>query len=144
MERVIVKSELIIDLKTIRKALDLSQSEMAGLIGVSERTIQSCEQGWRNPGQAVEKSALLLMMARRHGADLAKHRCWDSINCTDEERANCLVHQSHLGHVCWLLSGNLCRSRNLRTWDDKKQACFECTFFQELLPDGVPLLTPDA
>jgi DNA-binding XRE family transcriptional regulator len=141
---VIVSSELIIDLKAIRKALDLSQSEMAGLIGVSERTIQSCEQGWRNPGQAVEKSALLLMMARRHGADLEKHRCWESINCTDEERANCLVHQSQLGHVCWLLSGNLCRSRNLRTWDDKKQACFECTFFQELLPDGVPLLTPDA
>ncbi|MFC1529668.1 helix-turn-helix domain-containing protein [Gemmatimonadota bacterium] len=138
-----MNSELIINLKAIRKSLTLSQSELAGLIGVSERTIQSCEQGWRNPGQAVEKSALLLLMARRHGADLEKYRCWDSINCTDEERANCLVHQSHQGHVCWLLSGNLCRGHHLRTWDDKKEACFECPFFLELLPEGVPLLTPD-
>ena len=40
------------------------------------------------------------------------------------------------------LSGNLCRGREVKTWDDKKEHCFECPFFLELLPGGVPLLTP--
>jgi DNA-binding XRE family transcriptional regulator len=144
MERVTVSSEIYIDLRAIRQELDLSQAELAALIGVSERTIQSCEQGWRNPGQAVEKAALLLLLARRHGSRFEEHRCWESINCDDEERSSCLVHQSHQGHVCWLLSGNFCRGRLLRTWDDKKEACFSCPFFLELLPEGVPLLKPEA
>ncbi|MFC1499662.1 helix-turn-helix domain-containing protein [Candidatus Zixiibacteriota bacterium] len=133
-----------INLKAIRKELDLSQTELASLIGVSERTIQSCEQGWRNPGQAVEKAAVLLLLARRHGPVLDEHQCWVSINCSDEERSNCLVYQSHQGHLCWLLSGNLCRGRSLKTWRDKKENCFECPFFSELLPGGVPMLTTDA
>lgn len=135
---------IIIDLKAIRKELDLSQAKLATLIGVSERTVQSCEQGWRNPGQAVEKAAILLLMARHNGAEMEKHRCWETIKCSDEERLNCLVHQSHQGHVCWLLSGNQCRGRDLKSWVDKKKACFECLFFLELLPDGVPILTPVA
>ncbi len=139
-----MNSGTFIDLKAIRKKLDLSQTELATLIGVSERTVQSCEQGWRNPGQAVEKAAILLLVAKWHGAEMEKHRCWESIDCTDEERSNCLVFQSHQGHVCWLLSGNQCRGRDLKTWVDKKEACFDCPFFLELLPDGVPILTPDA
>lgn len=135
---------LYIDLKAIRTELDLSQSEFAILLGVSTRTVQSCEQGWRHPGQAVEKAALLLLLARRYGSDLENHHCWDSIDCSKEERANCLVHHSHQGHVCWLLSGNVCQGRNMKTWQDKKEHCFECSFFRELLPEGVPLLTSDA
>jgi len=139
-----VSRAIIIDLKAIRKELDLSQAKLATLIGVSERTVQSCEQGWRNPGQAVEKAAILLLVARQNGAEMEKHRCWETIKCNDEERLNCLVYQSHQGHVCWLLSGNQCRGRDLKTWGDKKEACFECPFFLELLPDGVPVLTPVA
>ncbi|MFC1559343.1 helix-turn-helix domain-containing protein [Gemmatimonadota bacterium] len=133
-----------VDLKAIRRELDLSQAELASLIGVSERTVQSCEQGWRNPGQSVEKAVVLLLLARRHGAAMEEHQCWTSIKCSEEEQLNCLVHQSHQGHLCWLLSGNLCRGLNLKTWEDKKENCFECLFFLELLPAGVPMLTPDA
>lgn len=38
-----------VDVKTIRKKLSVSQSELALLIGVSKRTIQNWEQGRRNP-----------------------------------------------------------------------------------------------
>ena len=49
--------------KDIRQRLNLSQKEFANLMGVSARTIQSWEQGRRNPrGPAVA----LLRIAERH------------------------------------------------------------------------------
>ena len=49
--------------KTIRKKLNLSQSDFASLMGVSPRTIQDWEQGRRNP-QGPAKS--LLRIAEQH------------------------------------------------------------------------------
>ena len=138
-----MNGECFIDLKAIRKELELSQTAFAALLGVSDRTVQSCEQGWRHPGQAVEKAALLLLLAQRRGAEWKTNRCWESIDCGDEERSNCLVHQTLQGHLCWLLSGNICRGRELKTWVDKTEHCFDCPFFRELFPGGAPLLTPD-
>ena len=50
-----MSSETFLDLKAIRTELGLSQAALAALLGVSERTVQSCEQGWRHPGHAVER-----------------------------------------------------------------------------------------
>jgi DNA-binding XRE family transcriptional regulator len=130
--------ETHIDLKTIRTELRLSQTELADLIGVSQRTVQSCEQGWRRPSPAVEKAVLLLLLAKRHGADFSKNHCWDTVGCRDEERAACLVYQSRQGHLCWLLSGHICQGKRLRTWKDKKDLCLKCDFFQTLIPGGPP------
>ena len=127
-----------IDLKEVRRELGLSQSELADLIGVSRRTVQSCEQGWRSPGPAVEKAAILLLMANRQGADFGRKVCWDAVGCSSAERKNCHVYRSRQGHLCWLLSGNICQGRRLRTWADKKEFCLQCRFFNELLPRGVP------
>ena len=43
-----------------------------------------------------------------------------------------------MGHLCWLLSGNVCQGKRLRAWKDKKAMCMQCDFFQKLLPDGLP------
>ena len=125
-----------LDLKAVRKRMGLSQSEFADLIGVSLRTVQSCEQGWRNPSPSVEKAALLLLMAERHGVDFSGHTCWDSVQCSMGEREACLVYQTRQGHLCWLLSGHICKGIRLHSWDDKKRLCAECDFFRELLPGG--------
>ncbi len=127
-----------LDLKGIRLELGLSQSELADLLGVSQRTVQSCEQGWRRPSAAVEKAAILLLLARRHGPDFGMNVCWDTIDCSTDDRKECLVYQSRQGHLCWLLSGNICQGRRLRSWEDKKATCMQCTFFQKLLPEGFP------
>jgi DNA-binding XRE family transcriptional regulator len=127
-----------IDLKIIRTELKLSQVELADLIGVSQRTVQSCEQGWRRPSPAVEKAVLLLLLAKRHGPDFSANICWDAMDCSDDERSACLVYQSRQGHLCWLLSGNVCQGKRLRTWKDKKAMCMQCDFFQKLIPDGPP------
>ena len=126
-----------LDLKVVRQELGLSQAEFADMIGVSVRTVQACEQGWRNPSGAVEKAALLLLLSRRHGPEFSEYRCWEEINCSDDERKACLVFQTRQGHLCWLLSGNVCQGKRLRDWKDKKATCKECSFFQKLLPDGL-------
>jgi len=127
-----------IDLRAVRRELGLSQAGLADLIGVSLRAIQSCEQGWRKPGQALEKAVVLLLLASRKGSELGNELCWDSIDCSEVERKNCLVYQSQQGHLCWLLSGNICKGRRLRTWQDKKDVCLQCPFFRDLLPEGIP------
>ena len=127
-----------LSLKAIRRRIGLSQSEFADLLGVSLRTVQSCEQGWRNPSPPVERAALLLLMAHRHGADLTGHRCWDTLGCSEVEREGCLVYRTRQGHLCWWLSGHICKGIRLRSWEDKKRLCGDCDFFRELLPEGFP------
>jgi DNA-binding XRE family transcriptional regulator len=127
-----------LDLKAIRKELGLSQTQFADLIGVSQRTVQSCEQGWRKPSPAFERAVLLLLLANRHGPGFGANICWDEMECPDEERKACLVYQSRQGHLCWLLTGNVCQGKRLRTWKDKKATCMKCDFFRTLIPEGLP------
>jgi DNA-binding transcriptional regulator YiaG len=127
-----------IDLKALRKRIGLGQTEFSEMLGVSLRTVQSCEQGRRNPGPAVEKAALLLLMVHNHGSHVGDHICWETVNCSERERESCLVYQSKQGHLCWLLSGHVCKGIHLHSWEDKKKLCSTCDFFKELFPDGVP------
>lgn len=127
-----------VDMKVLREMVGLSQSEFADVLGVSLRTVQSCEQGWRNPSPAVEKAALLLLMIHNHGSRVGQHTCWETLECPEQERESCLVHRSQQGHLCWLLSGHVCMGIRLHTWEDKKKLCSECRFFKELFPGGVP------
>ncbi len=127
-----------VDLKAVRNEIGLGQSEFAGMIGFSPRTVQSCEQGWRNPSPAVEKAALLILMAHRHGAEFSEHSCWESVQCSERERKGCLVFKTRQGHLCWWLSGHMCKGIRLSSWEDKKKLCAECVHFHVLLPEGFP------
>ena len=121
------------DLRGMREELGLSQTELADLLGVSARTIQSCEQGWRKLSPALERMALLLLVASRRGRDLDTQVCWKVVKCAPEVRDNCWPYRSGQGHLCWLLTGNMCRGRHVRSWAEKKQLCVECPFWQQLL-----------
>jgi putative transcriptional regulator len=48
------REEARLDVKNIREALDLSQSEFADLLKVSKRTLQNWEQGNRRPTGPAE------------------------------------------------------------------------------------------
>lgn len=103
------------------------------MLGVSPRTVQSCEQGWRKPSPALERAVLLLRISHQQGRKLAKMACWHAAECTAGQRGSCFVYRSRQGHLCWLLSGNSCQGRSVRTWADKKALCGSCDFFQELV-----------
>ena len=126
----------LLRVRRVRAELGLSQTQLADLIGVSPRTIQSCEQGWRRPTAALERSLLLLLLASRNGPDFGQRVCWESRRCPPGACEQCLVHRSRQGHLCWLLSGNVCGGKRLRSWADKRAQCGECAFMHELVRGG--------
>jgi len=127
------------DIKAIREELGISQSTLASYLGVSVRTVQSCEQGWRCPSEVVKKSLLLLLITHRRRAELTVLHCWDYIQCMDEQRERCFIYQSRQGHLCWFLLGNQCMRQPNKGWRAKKEMCRCCTFFQTLIrPAGAP------
>ncbi len=81
-----------------------------------------------SPGKVIEERALgdavgfhvvvcevqQPLLAGRHGADFGMNVCWNALDCSDDEREGCLVYQSRQGHLCWLLSGNVCQGKRLR------------------------------
>ena len=123
----------LLSLKAARRVMALSQTQLATLLGVSPRTVQSCEQGWRKPSPALEKSLLLLRIGHERGAELCSTRCWETKNCTENERSACLTYRTRQGHLCWLMSGNACSGKRVRSWDEKKQVCTSCPQFHLLL-----------
>ena len=125
------------NIKAIRKELHLSQSELANILGVSPRTIQSCEQGWRSLGGALEKCLLFVLVVERHGQHLADMHCWEVMQCSPSQRKDCLTYRSQQGGLCWFLTGNRCNQQVMGGWTEKKEVCRHCKFFQQLLPDSV-------
>lgn len=123
-----------LDLRSIREHLGLTQSEFATLLGFSVRAIQSCEQGWRKPSPALEKSALLLYIARQQGSTFGQLPCWEVVKCDPGNRDRCLAYGTRQGHLCWFLTGNMsCAVKPLRSWEEKKQWCSRCSFFRRML-----------
>lgn len=122
-----------VDLKYIRERLGLSQAEFARLLGFSPRTIQSCEQGWRNPSDALCRMANLLLIAEEQGTEFGKIRCWEETGCPPEVRDECIAYRSRQGHLCWFLTGTLCGGKRLRDWTEKQAVCRECKVYRKLI-----------
>ena len=117
----------------IRAEMGLSQSELAGLAGISTRAIQSYEQEWRQPSELVERMLLLLLMAHRHGARLSRFRCWEQKECSPNVREKCIAYVTRQGHLCWFLTGTMCEGQRQESWSDKLRLCLDCSFMQGLL-----------
>ncbi len=132
-----------LDIKAIREELQFSQSEFADLLGVSPRTIQSCEQGWRKPSTSLERTAILLLMARRNGRSFSNNICWKETDCPPERRESCMTYLSGQEHLCWLMGGTLCKGLRLKNWHDKLSFCLDCDFFNKLLCGPLPVLPDD-
>jgi DNA-binding XRE family transcriptional regulator len=123
-------------LKWIRQELGLSQKAFAELLGCSPRTIQSCEQGWRQPSPAMERLALLIFVSLKQGCELAAHKCWEFTGCPEPQRAKCLTHQYGLGHLCWFLTTTMCTRLAGGEWEDKRDICLRCGFLKGLMGEA--------
>jgi DNA-binding XRE family transcriptional regulator len=135
-----------LDIKAVRQELGLSQTELANLVGFSVRAVQSCEQGWRKPSPALEKSIILLLASHRNKGVFPDVRCWDRTNCSRERCESCITYRTGQGHLCWFLHGTLCTEPRQQDWDSKRSVCLKCAFFHDLLapPDGAPGDPPSA
>jgi len=119
--------------REMRSELGLSQSELAGLVGIGIRAIQSYEQEWRKPSEMVERMLLLLLIAHRNGAQLSRIRCWEQKECSPGVRDLCIAYVTRQGHLCWFLTGTMCNGQRQKSWSDKLRLCLDCGFMQDLL-----------
>ena len=115
----------------IRSVLGRSQGQLASLLCVSPKAIQSFEQGWRNISPHIEREMLLLLSLKR-SADRIIQPCWDIKNCPSEWRNNCAVWELQARYFCWFLNGTFCQGRIHKTWTEKIQLCKECEVYQSM------------
>ncbi len=117
----------------IRANLGKTQNQMAQLLGVSSKAVQSFEQGWRNIPVYVERQMLfLLTMKRSHNR--VNRPCWVIRNCPLEMRRNCPAWEFQSGHLCWFINGTICQGEVQESWQKKMKMCRQCEVFNTILP----------
>ncbi len=115
----------------IRGRLGKSQREMAQLLAVSLKAVQSFEQGWRNIPTHAQRQALFLL-AMKESKDGGKP-CWEIQACPIELKEKCPAWEFQSGHLCWFISGTICKGEVQANWDSKMKICRECKVFHSML-----------
>ena len=117
----------------IRAELGKTQSQMAGILCVSHKAVQSFEQGSRNIPGHVERVVLFLLAIKNPSIKLNLH-CWKIIKCSEERRGNCPAWELQVGHWCWFVNGTLCEGHQKKDWQEKIKICRQCDVFQSAFP----------
>jgi DNA-binding XRE family transcriptional regulator len=116
----------------IRHRLEKTQTEMAQLLGVSSKAIQSFEQGWRNIPVHVERQALFLV-ARQTSKKRGKRPCWVVLHCPMKTRRNCPAWEFQSGELCWFINGTICQGSVQESWPSKMKICRRCKVLRPVL-----------
>ncbi len=117
----------------IRRHLDKTQNQMAQILGVSSKAVQSFEQGWRNIPVHIERQ-LLLILALKHRASKKGKPCWLMRPCPSDKRQDCPAWQFDAGHLCWFINGTICEGLPQGSWKKKIKICKKCEVYQSILP----------
>ncbi len=117
----------------IRRYLGKSQSQLARLLCVSPKTIQSFEHGLRQIPTYIERQTLVLLSLKR-SVDATAKPCWEIKNCPSEWRDNCIVWEYKARYFCWFLNGTFCQGECQSTWHKKIEICHQCEVFQAMIP----------
>jgi len=121
------------EFSTVRRALGKTQSELARLLCVSLKAVQSFEQGWRNVPVSTERQ-LLFLLALKMSAEGDARRCWEIKNCLVERKENCPAWEFKAGNFCWFINGTLCHGKTQESWEHKIQLCRQCEVFRSIFP----------
>ena len=121
------------EFSTARQYLGKTQTQMAQLLGVSLKAIQSFEQGWRDIPVHVERQVLFLLVQKK--SPRKKNRpCWVIRKCPVEIRQNCPAWEFQVGHLCWFINGTICQGQVQERWEKKMKICRQCKVFRNTLP----------
>ena len=120
----------------IRRHLGKTQNQMAQILGVSPKAIQSFEQGWRNIPMHIERQVLLIL-ALKYRASKRSKPCWLTRKCPVERRRDCPAWQFDAGHLCWFINGTICEGLPQGSWKKKMKLCQECEVYGSILQLGV-------
>jgi len=117
----------------IRLYLGKTQGQMAQLMGVSLKAIQSFEQGWRKIPVHIERQALFLLAMKKLPPKKAKP-CWETQKCPVETKRTCPAWEFRAGHLCWFINGTICNGEIQESWRKKMKICQQCVVFQAMFP----------
>ena len=124
-------SDRAMTVKRIRKILGRTQAELAHALGISEKAVQSYEQGWRDvPVRVVIQLLLLLALYRNQGKDDVP--CWEIRKCTSAQREQCASYTVGRGQFCWFIGSKECRPVDEQD-ADALLPCLSCPVVQRLL-----------
>jgi DNA-binding XRE family transcriptional regulator len=116
-----------------RRSLAKSQTQLARLLGVSPKAVQSFEQGWRPIPVHVERQLIFLLSLKRVPTRTLKP-CWEQKACGQDTREKCVVWEFRAGNLCWFINGTNCEGRSQESWQEKMQVCRQCEVFRSLVP----------
>ncbi len=126
----------------IRQYLGKSQSQLARLLCVSSKAVQSFEQGWRNIPVSAQRQLLFLLSLKR-SLDQNNKTCWEIRNCPAEWRDNCTAWEFKAGLFCWFINGTFCQGECQENWAEKIIVCQQCEVFQSLIPQLIAIKQPN-
>jgi DNA-binding XRE family transcriptional regulator len=115
----------------IRHRLGKTQQQMAHLLGVSLKAIQSFEQGWRNIPVHIERQVLFLLALKKSPRE-KNVPCWVIRKCPDETRKNCPAWEFKVGNLCWFINGTICEGQKQASWEKKMKICRPCKVFHAM------------
>ena len=121
------------DFARIRHFLGKTQLDLARLLCVSPKAVQSYEQGWRQIPASAERQ-LLVVLSLKRAAEASNHPCWEIKECPSESRDKCVVWEYRARHFCWLVTGTYCQGVAQSKWDRKIELCRQCEVFQSAFP----------
>jgi len=116
----------------LRKRLEKTQRQLARLLGVSVKAIQSYEQGWRDIPDHVAKQLLLLAVNGGPGGNPGQD-CWEAVDCPPEMREACPAWEFQQGNLCWFFNGTACEAQPGESWQEKLQRCRQCHILRDVL-----------
>lgn len=125
------------DFKKIRNILKKTQKEMAVLLGVSKKAVESYEQGLRNIPSNSERLLYFLLFKLNMNKFGKKELCWQKKKCMPDIRKNCVAWLAREGFFCWFITGRVCEASKL-LGDGCCDSCFDCDFFKEQLSKVCP------
>jgi transcriptional regulator with XRE-family HTH domain len=120
------------DFKRIRKLLKKTQKEMAELLSVSKKAIESYEQGLRNIPPNIQRIVYFLLFKLNTHKLGRKKNCWQVKRCTPEIRSNCVAWIAREGYFCWFITGKVCAVEKNNP-ESCCESCFDCSFFKDNL-----------
>jgi DNA-binding XRE family transcriptional regulator len=118
----------------IRQKFSKTQKQMAELLGVSLKAVQSFEQGWRSIPAYVERQ-ILFLLAMKMGTRKRGFRCWEVRRCSRQMRETCPAWEFKSGHLCWFINGTICQGKSRGSWAQKMVLCKNCVVFTSFLKD---------
>lgn len=118
----------------IRGYLEKSQTQLARILGISSRAIQSFEQGWRKVPSSIEKQIQLLRY-KKATQNREIQSCWEITDCNAEARNNCPAWEFHAGEMCWFINGTICSGKVLESWNKKMTICRQCEYYNYLFAE---------